>query len=146
MSYHDPTFPDRCRSALESFLDQFGYSYTCCFTRPRGVVAEFSKDHSCLFAVNEGDALYIDLILSDGDKTHHRVSLNQALWFSGVRSLIGLSSIDEQLSTFVEEATNSDIVVALLNDSLGQLDGRFCFEMTTQNWQSYLQTQRGAAR
>jgi hypothetical protein len=145
MSYNDPTFPVRCRRVLEPVLEQFGYAYTCCFTRPRGVVVEFSKGHNSLFAVNEGDVLYVDLILSDGDTNHRRISLNQALWFSGTRSLIGLTSIDEQLAKFVDEATHSICVVALLNDCLEQFDPRFCFEMTTQNWLSYLQRQRGKA-
>lgn len=92
MTQREALFPDVCRTIFEPFLVQFGYSYKATHHRPRGVAVEFKKDENCLFAACEGDVLYVDLILHLEDEEYFRVSLNQAIWFNNVRSLLNAKS------------------------------------------------------
>jgi hypothetical protein len=128
---------------LEPLLRQSGFVYVATHYRPRGIAVEFAKDEDCLFAVCEGNVLYVDLILHRTDGQYFRVSLNQALWFSNVRSLLGLKSCDTQMCVFVREAAAAECCRQLLSDENPQMDDRYCFPMTASSRRQYLLAQRG---
>jgi hypothetical protein len=136
-------FSDRCREKLGPFLSQYGFSYVATHCRPRGIAVEFAKDEHCLFAVCEGNVLYVDLLLHQTDEQHFRVSLNQALWFNHVRSLLGLNSCDEQMCVFVREVAAAEYCRQLLSDDEPKMDNRYCFPMSLSSRRQYLLEQRG---
>ncbi len=137
------SFSDQCREKLGPFLIQYGFSYAATHYRPRGISVEFARGKSCLFAVCEGDVLYVDLILHVTDEQYFRVSLNQVLWFNNVRSLLGMKSCDLQLCEFVRTATTEECCQKLLGDDRPRMDERYCFPMTGSSRREYLMAQRG---
>jgi len=137
------SFSDLCRKTLEPLLSQYGFSYVATYCRPRGMAVELAKNSHCLFAVCEGNVLFVDLILHRMDDQYFRVSLNQALWFNNVRTLLGLNSCHGQLGVFVREAATAACCIQFLSDDGSKIDDRYCFPMTASSRRQYLSLQRG---
>jgi hypothetical protein len=135
------SFCDRCRVTLGSFLADYGYEYDSTHHRPRGVAVEFRRGQHRLFAVCEGDVLYLDLILQIAEHEYVRASLNQAMWFNNVRSLVEARSCVNQLEVFIRDASGP--CGPLLTGLVAQLDDRYCFRMSASDCEKYLESQTG---
>lgn len=124
-----------------AIVEGYGYAFENGYSRPRGVALEFIRDQHRLFAACEGDVVIIDLILFESPERYWRVSLNQALWFAGVRAVAKSAPIDEQLALFASEI--SRCYGKLLSGELSLLDSRYCFPLRDAELNDYLVDQRG---
>jgi hypothetical protein len=125
---------------LTPFLAQYGFIYAGSHFRAPGVAVEYTKGASYLFAACEGDVLSVDLILQRADAEYYRVSLNQALWFNNIRTLVKKKTCTAQLEVFLREA--ADCCEQLLIEEHPLMDDRYCYPLPNGP-QSYLKSQRG---
>lgn len=135
------TFDQLCVRVLGTVLGEFGYAYRDTHVRPRGVAVEFAKGDHRLFAVCEGDVVYLDLILRSERKPIYRVSLNQWLWHRGVRSVAERRPCSEQLG-FLSEHLRLYGESVLKCDDLA-IDSRYCFPMSGSEYRDYILFQTG---
>ncbi len=135
-----PLFEEKCRTELGDFLAALGYKYSTTYSRPPGIAIEFVREDQILFAVCEGSVLYLDLLLRERDG-FLRVSLNQALWYHGVRSLVKSKGCCDQLDAFIVEAPNN--ILDLLSSEMATIDPRYCFQLSESDCKAYLARQRG---
>lgn len=130
-----------CLNIFGEILNDHGYRLRGSYTRPLGIALEFAGGGRHLFVVNEGSVLYIDLIISESANKFWRVSLNQALWFLGVRSVSSPATIEEKLTLFASEIVRS--CRGLLSGDLSLLDSRYCFSLSEVELSDYFMFQRG---
>ncbi len=122
-------------------LRGYGFQFYSGYSRPRGVVLEFVHGHNLLFAAHEGNVIYMDLILFDNVNRFWRVSVNQALWFSGVREVSKNVALEDQLALFALEMPRC--CGRILSGDLWSLDSRYCFQLSEVELKEYLIAQRG---
>ena len=126
---------------LGDSLAQYGYKLNEDYSRPRGVVLEFTLENHILFAVWEGGTVILDLILYERADRYWRVSINQVLWYSGIRAVAKNASLTDQLALFANEMPK--YCGDFLAGNLSLLDTRYCYQMSVQGRDQYLEIQRG---
>lgn len=130
-------FIDTCGETVSGF----GFKFKEGYSRPRGIALEFIHNKRQLFAVQEEGVVIMDLILQESSEKYWRVSLNQALWFSGVKSVAEKMPPGEKLKLFTKEIKRC--CGKLLNGDLSAQDERYCFPMSSNDYKMYLKFQRG---
>lgn len=134
-------FDLHCRTTLHSFLRTFGYTWIASHCRPLGISVEFSMPNNLFFAVCEGNVACFDLVVCDVETLHWRISLNQALWYRGVRAVSERRSCSGFIELFVREAATH--CEDLLRGNVFELDRRYAFPMSETELRLYLKSQRG---
>lgn len=134
-------FEESCRNALGGILIGDEYRFDNTYIRPRGIAVEFSRDDDCLFAVNEGGVISLDLIRRVALTHYYRISLNQLLWHHGVRSLPQCKTYPDQLAIFATELPA--YCAPVLSRNAPETDARYCFPMSQDDCTRYLLAQRG---
>ncbi|MBL7037958.1 MAG: hypothetical protein ISR77_04975 [Pirellulaceae bacterium] len=143
MSSPEPfDFVALCLTSLGEFLSSYGYVFEETHYRPKGVAIEFSKGPHRLFAACEGSVVDLEIIVCVDEDVCYRVSLNQAFWFRGIRSLAHGHSCSEQVDAFIKQA--SACCDDLLSGQQLTMDPRYCFEMSRTQCQEHVQAQRGS--
>ena len=126
---------------LGDVLKEYGYDFKSGYSRPRGVALEFVFQGHRIFSVCEEDTVAIDLILREDSSCYWRVSLNQALWFAGVKKVSAQATIEEQLALFASEIPR--FCGSILLADFAALDSRYCFPLSSSEMGDYLAFQRG---
>jgi hypothetical protein len=85
-----------------------------------------------------------DFIRRDDANHYWRVSLNQALWFAGIRAISRKAPLKEQLGLFASEMPR--YCNALLARDSSLLDPRYCYPMSADEVEDYMAAQRGIDR
>lgn len=139
----DQCFVDYSISSFGESLSKYGYWYEGTYIRPRGTAIEFAAKDRNLFVACEGraedGALHVDLIVFEQGEAKWRISLNQALWYAGVRSIIKFKSCADQLDVVT---SNIDIYEDyLVSGNPIRMDERYCFPMS--DIEGYFKSQRG---
>ena len=129
-------FEALCRSSLEDILLEFRYVYRNSYTRCRGVALEFGNNANRCFVACEGNAVYMDLILQLAPSVFLRVSVNQALWFNGVKTVSQPASVQDQLVLFGAELRRC--CGSILAGDLSALDPRYCFRVSREECHDYV--------
>ena len=119
----------------------FGYMYQGTYARSRGVALEFRNDSQRCFVSCEGKTVYMDIILPCSGDTFCRVSVNQVLWFNGVRAVSQPASIEDQLALLASELKRW--CSAILSGDLSCPDARYCFKMSRKECDDYIAAQTG---
>ena len=134
-------FTLQCRHSIDDILMEFGYMYQETHTRSRGIALEFRNDSKRCFVVCEGKTVYMDVILPCSGNEFCRVSINQALWFNGVKSISQSASVAGQLTVLASEL--KQCCGAILTGDLLCLDSRYCFKMSLKECDEYIAAQTG---
>ena len=134
-------FEQSCRNFLDEILAKYGFVYHGTYNRPCGIAVEYTGPSDYVFAVCEGNVLYVDLIHHSEKHGCLRISLNQVLWFSGVRTLVVRRPCIEQLGIFAAELRNR--LASIMSGDFEAPDPRCMFPMTTTSRDWYLRGQRG---
>lgn len=135
------SFDRQCRLSMSTALLEFGYAYSETYVRPRGVAIEFIHGMKRCFISCEGETVFMDVILPCPGGDFCRVSVNQALWFGGVKAISHSASIGEQLSLLATELKRHCRVI--LSGDLSTCDPRFCFMMSEKECADYIAYQTG---
>jgi len=135
------SFKDQCISALGEIVGKFGYSFEDLHVRPRGVVVEFKRGEDLLLIACEENALHADLVLRAQEHGRYRVSLNQLLWYRGIKSVVKAVGGSAQLAALAQELEGE--CGDFLRGDLSKRDPRFCFPMNDSDCGVYLRAQRG---
>ncbi len=122
-------------------LPGYGFQFSGSYSRPRGVALEFVHGYNLLFAAYEGNVVYMDLILFEDINRFWRISVNQALWLSGVREVARKVDLEDQLALFALEMPRR--CGRILSGDLSSLDSRYCFQLSEAGLKEYLVAQRG---
>jgi len=125
---------------LGNLIAADGFELIATHCRPVGIAAEFARQSRLLFAVCEGGVLYVDLLVERGE-SWMRVSLDQAIWISGVRSIVDAGDCAAQLNLFIALYEHWKNWVA---SETPELDSRFCFLLSPNDHDRYLRFQRGS--
>lgn len=137
-------FASYCRKVLYPTIQSYGFTYTDTYQRPRAMVVEYRNNEHILFAVCEGNVLHVEYIYHESDSCDYRISLNQALFYNGIRALIDKDSCEEQLDMFLISFESIPFVVDLFQYDKLNVDVRFCYRLQSSR-EEYLSLQRGVA-
>ncbi|MBI2946799.1 MAG: hypothetical protein HYY23_04075 [Verrucomicrobia bacterium] len=134
-------FKDLCISILGDLLASLGYSFHAVDARPRGVMVDFRKGDDLLFVGCEENAIHADVILRSPQYGRCRVSLNQLLWYKGIKSVVNSSGCAAQLKALVKELEGA--CGGFLRGDLSEFDSRFCYPMNDSEYRVYLRAHLG---
>lgn len=135
-------FEDQCISSLGEVVGKLGYSFHGVHVRSRGVVAEFKKGDDFLLIACEENALHADLVLRSHEHGRCRVSLNQLLWYKGVKTVLKAVDCCSQLAALAREL-EEEACASFLRGDLSKFDRRFCYPMNDSDYRVYLNAQIG---
>ena len=134
-------FEQASLEALGALLWGYSFEYCGLHSRPKGAALEFARGDDRLFVAHEGGVVYLDFLTPIDGGCFCRVSLNQALWFEGVKVVARVRSVRSQLITFSEEIPRH--FENLLRHGPSSFDSRFCFHLSGEDAEFYLSVQRG---
>lgn len=128
-------------NALGDVFHDYGYEFCGGYSRAPGIALEFVHDSQRLFVVSEGNLVVLDLVLCEDPSRYWRVSVNQALWFGGVKAVAERMPLADTLALFA--AAIPRCCGQLFSGDLSALDPRYCFPISASGLDAYLLSQRG---
>jgi hypothetical protein len=120
---------------MDDILLEFGYVYQKSFLHSRGVFLEYKCDLKRCFVFCEGKTVYVDVIVPFSDNVFYRVSINQALWFNGVKTVSLTVPVKGQLRLLASELKRC--CMEILRGDLSCPDHRYCFKMSQAECNDY---------
>ncbi len=129
-------FETSCRGQLGGIFGAYGFAFEGAYVQPRCVVAAFARrDDRCL-VIDEGGAIICDLIRRVTPGPYYRISINELLWFHGVRSLPRCRGREDQLAVLAAQLPAH--AGSVFSRQAPALDSRYCFPMSEEQCREYL--------
>lgn len=135
-------------SQLDRLCDkvvQYGFKAVASYSRGRAsCVREFESSSRVVFvSCEEKRILVMDVLAVRADKSLIRVSINQLLWFNGIRAIAEADDCNTAASVAVQHFS---LIEQFLNrDAQFQVDQRYCYSLNQTTAAEYMSFQRGFA-